>query len=118
MLLLIGILEIRMEAAVPRQRSLTEPFVDILGEVEIAGRPAMVTWPQAGDAVGIDFADPPARFGVVVSLDRDPRLLVEPEHADLLDVEERLLILEAVGAMWYGSRVRFSGLLWVEGARR
>ncbi|WP_026932493.1 hypothetical protein [Glycomyces tenuis] len=86
-----------------RHQNLTEPTNDVLGEIDIAGRPAAVSWPRIGDAVGIDFIGRTARFGVVVELDSDPRLRVEPVHADLLDVEARLVVLEQVSAIWYRS---------------
>ena len=87
----------------PQHQTLTEPLVEVLGEIDIAGQSATVSWPRLGDAVGLDFTDRAVRFGVVVALDSDPRLRVEPDHADLLDVEERLIVLEQVGALWYGS---------------
>lgn len=89
-----------------RHQQPTEPLNDVLGEIDIAGRPATVSWPRMGDAVGLDFTGEAARFGVVAGLDRDPRLRVEPAHAGLLDVEERLVVLEQVGALWYGSGAR------------
>ncbi|HEU5130423.1 MAG TPA: hypothetical protein VFU12_20760 [Glycomyces sp.] len=91
-----------------RHQQLTEPLNDVLGEIDIAGRPATVSWPRLGDAVALDFTGGTARFGVVVELDHDPRLRVEPAHAGLLDVEERLVVLERVGALWYrcGARQR------------
>ncbi|MCH7232815.1 hypothetical protein L0U85_18435 [Glycomyces sp. L485] len=87
----------------PQHQTLIETLVEVLGEIDIAGQPATVSWPRMGDAVGIDFIDQSVRFGVVVALDSDPRLCVEPEHASLIDVEERLIVLEQVGALWYGS---------------
>lgn len=93
-----------MPQPVPEQQTLTGPVihavVEELGRIDIAGRTASVSWP-GGDAVGLDFTEGRSRFGVVVGLDGDPRLRVEPDHADLLDVEERLVILEQVGALWY-----------------
>ncbi|WP_026922175.1 hypothetical protein [Glycomyces arizonensis] len=91
-----------------RQQNLPEPTNDVLGEIDIAGRPATVSWPRLGDAVGIDFNGRCVRFGVVVGLDRDPRLRVEPVHADLLDVEARLTVLEQVSALWYRSDARLA----------
>ncbi|MEU5152926.1 hypothetical protein [Glycomyces sp. NPDC021274] len=80
-------------------RSSTE--LESLGEIDVAGHLAAVTWPWGGDAVGIDFLTRPSRFGIVVGLASDPRLRVEPDHADLLDLEGRLAVLEQVGALWY-----------------
>ncbi|GAB3652640.1 hypothetical protein [Glycomyces tarimensis] len=87
----------------PQQQALTEPLIEVLGEIDIAGSRAAVTWPRMGDAVGLDFAGQSVRFGVVVDLDSDPRLRVQPDHAHLLDVEERLIILEQAAALWYSS---------------
>ncbi|MCD0447058.1 hypothetical protein LO763_25910 [Glycomyces sp. A-F 0318] len=90
----------------PQHPTRTTPLVDVLGEIDIAGLPATVTWPGLGDAVGIDFTGSTVRYGVVVALDTDPRLMVEPEHAGLIDLEGRLLVLERVGALWYRSGFR------------
>lgn len=62
--------------------------------------------------IGIDFTDPQRRYGVVVGLDSDPRLPVEPGHAAMLEAEERLLVLEQVGALWYQGIPRG----WISGA--
>lgn len=97
----VGLNQARTEAAMPQHQILTESLVDVLGEIDVAGRPASVSWPRQGDAVGIDFADHDARFGVVFALDSDPRLRVEPDHVDLLDVEGRLIVLEQVSTLWY-----------------
>jgi hypothetical protein len=84
----------------------SQTLVDALGTIDVGGRLATVTWPRLGDAVGIDFTGSTVRFGVVLALDTDPRLRVEPEHADLLDLEGRLFVLEQVGALWYGALLR------------
>jgi hypothetical protein len=57
--------------------------------------------PRLGDAVVFGFTGGTVRFGVVVELDHDPRRRVEPAYAGLLDVEERLMVLERVGTLWY-----------------
>lgn len=80
--------------------SLTGPVIERLGQFEIEGNRAIVTWPQLGDGVAIDFPDLRCRFGVVVGLDRDPMLRVEPSFAGLLDLEGRLCILERVASLW------------------
>jgi hypothetical protein len=82
------------------RESQSGPVIEKLGEIEVAGNRAIVTWPQLGDGVAIDFPAERARYGVVVDLSHDPRLKVEPHYAALVDVEERLLILEQVGALW------------------
>jgi hypothetical protein len=87
----------------PRHQSLNEALVEVLGEIDIAGNAATVGWPLSGDAVGLDFTAQRARFGIVVGLESDPRLRVEPVYANLLDVEERLLVIEQVAALWYGA---------------
>lgn len=83
-----------------RQGRRPGPSIATLGQLDIEGHRAVVTWPFVGDGVAIDFPDLRSRFGVVAGLDRDPRLHVEPCHADLVDLEGRMLILEAVAAMW------------------
>jgi hypothetical protein len=90
----------------PRHQTLNEALVEVLGEIDIAGNTATVGWPLSGDAVGLDFTGPRVRFGIVVDLDTDPRLRVEPVHANLLDVEERLLVIEQVAALWYGAALK------------
>lgn len=78
----------------------TEPDIIRLGHIDIEQHRAVVTWPGSGDGVAIDFPDLRSRFGIVAGLDRDPRLRVEPCHASLVDLEGRMLILEAVAALW------------------
>lgn len=76
------------------------PEIERLGQIDISGNHAVVTWPQLGDGVALDFPDLRARYGVVVDLDHDPRLKVEPHFANLVDLEGRLGILEQVSALW------------------
>ncbi|MEU6250439.1 hypothetical protein [Glycomyces sp. NPDC047010] len=87
----------------PQHQTLNESLVEILGEIDIAGSPATVSSPLGGDAVGLDFTGQRVRFGIVVDLETDPSLRVEPAHAGLLDVEDRLLVIEQVAALWYGA---------------
>ncbi|WP_026922887.1 hypothetical protein [Glycomyces arizonensis] len=84
----------------PTTESPTDPAIIRLGQIDIEGRRAAVTWPGLGDGVAIDFLDLRSRFGVVAGLDRDPRLHLEPCHASLVDLEGRMLILEQVAALW------------------
>lgn len=73
------------------------PVSERLGQFE--GHRAVVTWPEAGDGVAIDFPSLRSGFGVVAGLDRDPRLHVEPCHPSLVDLEGRRAILEQVAAL-------------------
>lgn len=84
----------------PQRQPRTGPVVTELGQLDIEGHRAVVTWPFFGDGVAIDFPELRSRFGVVVALDRDPRLRVEPCHADLVDLEGRIRVLEQVASMW------------------
>jgi hypothetical protein len=97
-----------------RSDNQNSPGIEELGRLDIGGNRAIVTWPMLGDGVALDFPDLRARFGIVAGLDRDPRLNVDPGFANLLDLEGRLGVLEAVSAMWIQRALRESAVLEAE----
>jgi hypothetical protein len=88
--------------------TVTRPYagLDCLGEIQIDGEPALVVWPQLGDAVAIDFKNDGHRYALVLSLDTDaPRLSVQPMVGRQISAENEPAVLGAVAAIWAEARV-------------
>lgn len=75
--------------------------LDRLGEIEVAGEPASVVWPQLGGAVAIDFKRDGYRYALVSGLDSNtPRLSVQAMHGRQVDADGARAALTEVVALW------------------
>lgn len=75
--------------------------LDCLGEIEIGGEPALVVWPQLGDAVALDFKRDGHRYALAAGLDSGaPRLKVEPVIGRQVGADSEPAVLAEVVAIW------------------
>lgn len=89
------------EQSTVTSRPSADSSLDCLDEIEVAGEPALVVWPQLGDAVAVDFKCDGHRYGIVSRLDTGkPKLSPNPLTGRQISEEQQPLVLNAVMTIW------------------